>query len=397
MSAARRIAFVCPRFAEHGTVGGAETLLRQMAERAAAAGRQVVFLTTCATDHFSWANAVPPGARRLTDNFEVRFFPVDPRRDISAFLRAQNLIDRGAAYSTDDEQVWLRNSVNSSALYSYLREEGREYDRIVMGPYLFGLTYFAARLHPDRTMLVPCLHDENFARVRAFGEMFRSVRGIIFNSAPERDLARRLYGVPAERTWVVGMGLDPFDADPERFRRRHGLTMPYLLYAGRREAGKGVPLLLDYLDLYRKLNQGDLRLVLLGGGSVPLPPDLAPAVVDAGFVSEEDKQSAMAGAAVFCQPSTNESFSIVLLEAWLAGAPALVHAACAVTTHHCRRSGGGLWFMTYAEFEAELRLLLEHADLRRRLGAAGRAYVQREYRWPVILARFLEALDHSGE
>lgn len=395
MSTARRIAFVCPRFAEGGTVGGAETLMKNLAERSSSAGRQVTFLTTCATDHFTWANALPPGIRRHAPNMAVRFFPVAGNRDLDAFLRAQDLICRGADYTPADEQAWLANSVNSPELCAHLAEAGAEYDRIVIGPYLFGLSYFASRVHPGRTRLIPCLHDEPFARVRAFREMFRAAGGLIFNSGPERDLARRLYDLPPGRAWVVGMGLDDFAADPAVFARRHGLTAPYVVYSGRREAGKGVPLLLDYLNLFRQRTGMDVKLVLTGSGPVDPPAALAPHVLDVGFVSESEKREAMAGASAFCQPSTNESFSIVLLEAWLAGAPALVHARCAVTVDHCRRSGGGLWFMTYAEFETELLLLLRRPDIRQRLGAAGRAYVVCEYSWPRILARFFEALDQE--
>ncbi len=155
------------------------------------------------------------------------------------------------------------------------------------------------------------------------------------------------------------------------------------------------PLLLDYLNLFRQRTGMDVKLVLTGSGPVHPPAALARHVLDVGFVSESEKREAMAGAAVFCQPSTNESFSIVLLEAWLAGVQALVHARCAVTVDHCRRSGGGLWFMTYAEFETELSLLLRRPDLRQRMGAAGRAYVAREYSWPRILARFFAALDQE--
>lgn len=395
MSTARRIAFVCPRFAEGGTVGGAETLLKNLAERAAAAGRQVAFLTTCAADHFTWANTLPPGVRQFAPNMTVQFFPVAEKRDLAEFLRAQDLICRGAAYTPADEQAWLANSVTSPALCAHLAEAGAVYDRIVIGPYLFGLTYFASQVRPRQTILLPCLHDESFARVRAFRAMFRAVGGLIFNSVPERELARRLYDRPPDRAWVVGMGLDPFSADAAAFGRRHGLAAPYLIYSGRREAGKGVPLLLDYLHLFRQRTGMDVKLVLTGSGAVDPPPGLARHILDVGFVSEAEKREAMAGAAVFCQPSTNESFSIVLLEAWLAGTPALVHARCAVTTDHCRQSGGGLWFMTYAEFETELLLLLRRPDLRRRMGAAGRAYVVREYSWPGILARFLAALDQE--
>ena len=61
MPESSRIAFVCPRYAPTGTVGGAETLLRRLAEAALGAGRKVDFLTTCAEDHFTWENARAPG------------------------------------------------------------------------------------------------------------------------------------------------------------------------------------------------------------------------------------------------------------------------------------------------------------------------------------------------
>ncbi len=392
---AKSLAFVCPRFAEGATVGGAETLLRNLAERAAAAGRRVTFLTTCATDHFTWRNERPPGRERVR-NLEVHFFPVDEDRDAETFLRVQEVISRKGRYSEQDEMTWLRNSVNSRELCRHLAEHGGEYDRIIVGPYLFGLTFFAAQAHPGKTFLVPCLHDEGFAYARVFRELFLEAAGILFNSEPERDLARRLYDLPAARGAVVGMGLDAFpDPDRTAFARRHGLTNPYLIYSGRREGGKGTPLLLDYLDTFRQRTRQDLKLVLTGSGSISPPPSLAPHILDAGFVSEEEKHAAMAGALAFCHPSVNESFGIVVLESWLARTPVLVHGHCAVNRNHCRKSNGGLWFSVYPEFEEALSLLLRDANLRQAMGAAGRQYVLREYAWSAIERKLLQALDEA--
>lgn len=392
MSSAARLAFVCPRFAEGATVGGAETLLKALAVRCAAAGRQVTFLTTCATNHFTWENTVPPGRRRV-DNLEVQFFPVDANRDVAAFLRAQELISHRGAYTADDEMAWLKNSVNSEALYAHLREHADDYDRIIMGPYLFGLIYFASRICPQKTLLAPCLHDEGFAYIRAFREMFSKVAGILFNSEPECRLAGRLYDLSKNRCAVVGMGLNPFEAAPTAFAQRRGLTAPYLLYSGRREAGKGIPLLLDYLALFRQRTRQDLKLVLTGSGPVNPPPELAPHVLDAGFVAEAEKHEAMAGALVFCHPSTLESFGIVILESWLARTPALVHGGSAVLRDHCQKSNGGLWFHLYPEFEEALLLLLQKDTLRQAMGEAGRAYVLRNYTWPAIDQKLFHAID----
>ena len=390
MARADRIAFVCPRFAEGSTVGGAETLLRELARHAGRAGRSVTFLATCATNHFTWANERPPGPQRL-DGLDVLFFPVDEGRDVGAFLGAQEALSRGRGVEPEVEDAWLRNGVQSSALCDHLRRQ--PYDRIVTGPYLFGLVVAASRIAPDRTILTPCLHDEPFARVEAIREMFGSVRGVMFNSEPERELARALYGLDERRGTVVGMGIDPFEADPSAFARRRGIGYPYVMYAGRREPLKGTPLLIDYLSAFRARTGRRVRLVLAGSGAVDLPGDAAQWIDDAGFLPEIEKREAMAGATAFCHPSVLESLGIVVLEAWMARTAALVHGNCAVLRDHCRRSNGGLWFTGYPEFEESLLLLLDREDVRRAMAGNGRSYVEERYAWAAVEPRLMDALD----
>lgn len=391
MSSARRIAFVAPRFPEGTTVGGAETLLRRLAECAAGNGYQVDFLTTCARDHFTWENVVPPGSRRHGP-LTVHYFPVDQGRDLGLFTAVQNRICRFASVTREEELLWHRNNVNSAPLYEYLRQQGAQYDRIIIGPYLFALSYFASRIHPARTLLLPCLHNEAFAYLATIAEMFHSVAGLLFNAEPERQLAMRLYKIDPAKSHVVGMGLDAFTADPSRFLRQRSIEAPFLIYSGRREPLKGTPLLLDYLEGFRRRTGRDLRLVLTGTGVVDVPRSLNGFVLDLGFVSEEEKHDAMAASLAFCHPSVNESFSIVIMESWLAGAPVLVHAGGDVMPEHCRLSHGGLWFRNYLEFEEEAMLLLTRPDLRGQLAEGGRNYVLSTYNWDAVWRRLAQAL-----
>jgi glycosyltransferase involved in cell wall biosynthesis len=191
---------------------------------------------------------------------------------------------------------------------------------------------------------------------------------------------------------MVGMGLDSFEADPQAFAARHGLSQPYVLYAGRREGGKGTPLLTDYIHAFRGRTGMDLKLVLAGSGPVEAPDELRPHILDVGYVSEQEKHEAMAGAKAFIHPSTFESQGIVLLESFLAGTPALVHAGSEVLSWQCRLGKAGLWFRNYPEFEEELLLLLGNEPLRQAMGRNGRQYVQQEYAWPVVSQRFERAL-----
>jgi glycosyltransferase involved in cell wall biosynthesis len=168
------------------------------------------------------------------------------------------------------------------------------------------------------------------------------------------------------------------------------------MYAGRKTPGKNVPLLITYFCRYRRRRDTPLQLVLIGGGQLPIPPDCRRAVHDLGFVPEQDKHDAYAAAAVFCQPSVHESFSIVLMEAWVQRAAALVNARCDVTRDHCQRGQGGLYFNGYQEFEAALDLLLSDEGLRRKLGERGRRYVEQNFSWERVTRRVLDAVYGEG-
>jgi glycosyltransferase involved in cell wall biosynthesis len=193
---------------------------------------------------------------------------------------------------------------------------------------------------------------------------------------------------------VVGIGIDPRPpADPAAFAARRGITTPYVIYSGRREPLKGTPLLLDYFATYRRRTGRELAMVLTGSGAVDIPGSAKGSVHDVGFLGEAEKNEAMAGAVAFCHASVNESLGIVLLEAWINGTPALVHAGGAVLRHQCRASNGGMWFRNYPEFEAMLARLLDDRALRNAMGTAGRNYVLSKYSWSAVRERLLAALD----
>ncbi len=388
----QHIAFVAPRFPEGATVGGAETLMKNLAHRLAADGCRVTFLTTCAEDHLTWANTLPAGTRKVGP-IEVTRFPVDQKNDAGAFSDIQSEIVLNVELSRAEEQIWIENSVNSQALYTHLQEKGDAYDCIITGPYLFGIPWFAAQIHPEKTLLLPCLHDEPYARLSIMRELFHAVRGVIYNAEPEARLAERLYGISPEKGRVVGMGLDPFETNAAAFRKKFGIERPYVIYSGRREVGKGTPLLTHYLSTFRERTGRDIALLCTGSGTIIAPPEMQAHILDLGFLSEEDKHNAMAGALAFIHPSTFESFGIVLLESFLAGTPALVHAASEVLKWQCEQANAGLWFRHYPDFEEELLLLLDHPKLRQKMGASGRAYVQATYSWKAVEERLLRALE----
>ena len=116
-------------------------------------------------------------------------------------------------------------------------------------------------------------------------------------------------------------------------------------------------------------------------------------VVVAGFVGEEEKRAAFAGALALVNPSALESLSLALLEAWREGTPGLVNAHSDVMREHLARCGGGLAFGTYEEFREALDALAADPERSRAMGEAGRAYVLEEYGWPAVRARLHETVE----
>ena len=101
----------------------------------------------------------------------------------------------------------------------------------------------------------------------------------------------------------------------------------------------------------------------------------------------------MSHATALIVPSPYESLSIALLEAWNHAVPALVNARCRVLRGQVLRADGGLFYRTAREFNEGLSRLLSQPRERDAFGRQGLAYVEREYRWPTVLARVEQLLN----
>ncbi|MGH9149168.1 MAG: glycosyltransferase, partial [Acidimicrobiales bacterium] len=349
------IAFVTPRYGA-GVVGGAETVAAEAAAGLASRGWPVEVLTTCATDHYTWRNELAPGTSRAGD-VTVRRFPVARRRgDARRRGELEARLQAGDRLPYDQQVAWLNAGLRVPALFHHLLA-GPRYRAVVFSPYLFWTTVVGATAVPGRAVVMPCLHDEPYAYLDVVRPALAGAAAVWFLSEPERDLANRL-GPVAGHQVVVGAGVrPPARYDPDGFRARHGLHRPFLLYAGRREAGKGWPWLLDAYDFSTRVVEAPLDLVSMGVGKADIPPHLAGRVHDLGVVADRDRDDACAAAAAYVQPSRNESFSRTVMEAWLAGTPVLAHAASLVVAWHCERSQAGVTFADEFELAACLAFL----------------------------------------
>jgi glycosyltransferase involved in cell wall biosynthesis len=279
----------------------------------------------------------------------------------------------------------------SPDLTTWIGHNARRFDCVVCCTYLYWTTWATLETLRGQVPIVlhPAVHDEPPLRLSLFDAAFRIPDAFALFTPEEADVikARFRFDPPGA---VVGIGVEAGTGDGARFRARYGLgDAPYLLYVGRIDPGKGALVLVDMFRAYKERHADDLRLVMVGDDLMKLPE--RDDMLVTGFVDYQTRDDALAGAFALAQPSFFESFSMILTEAFAIGRPALVEGRCAVLRGHAERSGAALPYENFGEFEAALELLLADAALADAMGAAGRAYVEREYTWDVVLDRY-EAL-----
>lgn len=378
------LAIVVQRYGAEVT-GGSESLARAVAERLSADFHVTVF-TTCARDYVTWRNEIPEGTGPV-NGVDVARFPVEEERDLPSFNRLSDELFAGAA-SEEAELLWLRRQgPHAPRLVEALARRRDEFAAVVFFTYLYAPTYWGLRAAPERSVLVPTAHDEPPLGLSIYRSVFAASRAFAFCSAPEGDLVRARFALGDRPAEITGIGIEvPAAPDVERFRIRHDVRGSYLLYAGRIDAGKGCGQMLEYYDLYRRSCRGAAQLLLIGKLAMPTPR--VPGVRYLGYVSEDEKMAAMAGARAILCPSQYESLSIVLLEGLALGTPGLVNARSAVLRDHAVRSRGALYYGSAEEFVETLSLLAGEEGLRAALGANGLRYVRDNYRWDLVMKRY---------
>lgn len=384
-----RIAFVVQRCGEEVN-GGSEALCLAVATHMQTTW-DVEILTTCAVDYTSWKNFYPEGRTKLRDVPVIRF-PVAKPRDMAQFsMLCADIFRRLDAVTVDEAEQWMdEQGPDSPALLAYVEHHRRDYDAFLFFTYLYSTTYRGLPLVADRAYLVPTAHDEPPIHLPIWDSWFQKPQGFVFNTREERQFLERRFPQVEFRGQTAGVGIDaPADCSAGRFRKKSGIHDPYALYVGRIDVNKGCGELFDHFRRYKSENPGPLKLVLVGKPVMEVPEH--PDILSLGFVDDQTKFDAIAGAEFVVNPSPYESLSMILLEAWSLNCPVLVSAKSDVMVGQCKRSNGGLWYESYQEFQRCVRAIRENNWI----AARGVEFVQSQYSWDIVKERYCATLHHA--
>lgn len=369
--------------------GGAEHLARWVAEGLAARSHDVEVVTSRARSYLTWADHTAPGTG-TQGGVTVHRLSVDPPRDLHRFDRLSGRVDfwsRGTHPVL--ESSWIaEQGPTMPTLGTWLDASVERFDLAILYTYLYATTTIGIERLAGRLPVVlhATAHEEPPIHLRRLQANLRQATELWCSTPEEAELLDRITNgrVP---TRTIGIGVEPDRslADGDLSRRLRGATTPYITAVGRVDPSKGVDELVRYFRTFKERHPSELTLVVIGDRVHEL--EGGQDVTFTGFLPESEMNHLVARSELFVQPSYFESFSLALCEAWLGRRAALVNGNCDVLDGQARRSGGGLSYRSYREFEGALELLLESPATRAAMGAAGADFVISNYEPGVVLDR----------
>jgi len=405
------LAIVIPWFGKD-LKGGAEQLAWQVATRLAVRGFKIEVLTTCCRSFLDdWStNHYKPG-EHVENGLRIRRFKVD-RRKRSRFENAnaqllsipKSHLKKGInPVGPETSAAFVAENINSKILLKFIIDRRDDYLAYIFLPYLYGPILQGIPLVAEKSLLHPCLHDEAYAYLPQIGHIFRLAKAVAFNSEGEAILAGRLFGpgIVAKST-VVGVGIESELSDlgqlPAKISAPAGSPIKYVLYLGRRDTSKNVDLLVAAFIRFREKNAlSSLQLVLAGPGQRSYADEKS-GIIDLGLVSEAEKSALLAGCVALFQPSANESYSRVLMEAWRCGHPVAAHRDCFATAMAVTSANGG-WLAGEESEWVDLFAQVEQVTPQEsaRLGKNGKRYAAEYADWDKVIDRYQKLLETFSE
>ena len=404
----KKIAFVVIRYGKEVN-GGAELHCRMLAERLTT-NYQVEVLTTCANNSIDY----PAGKERI-NGVLVRRFKTDPvhvkRRSPlhnSMFIRnvrmwlyklsllriIASLFPIWSILKKDELRLYRKNKFYSSDLFAFIQTHKNDYDAFVPLTVDYPETYYTALHAPEKTLIIPTLHENKNAFRPILTEVFTKVAYIGFNMETEMKLAENIFGSSMSPHGVIGVSIDlaPM-ADWKETQIKYQLPDEYILYVGRIDSGKLNNVFNYFLAYKKKYKASKLKFVLMGSRyfNAMQHPDF----IYTSFISEEEKTVIIKHAKIILNPSKHESLSLILLEALTLKKAMMVNGQCNVMKEHEEKSGHAVTlYYSQKDFIKKLHKLDFDNVIRESMEQKGFDYVQKNYDWGLILQRFIRQIEN---
>lgn len=396
----KKIAIINQRYGAEVN-GGSESYTKLIAEHLRSYF-DVTVLTTTAIDYDTWKNEYPAGPEKV-NGVRVLRFPVRRERSMQIFRIVNKCTFALKKIHIHTDRMWVNaQGPETPQLIRYIKQHAAEYDVFIFVTYLYYTTVMGLPQVAEKAVLIPTAHDEPYIHLPIYRPLFQKAAGIIYLTQEEKEFVHQTFHNAYLPHTVIGIGIDlPVQFQkPEtvrkaetQFRTKYQIRGEYMIYAGRVDLGKNCKEMFTFLKTYKRRHpDSHLQLVIVGKAAMPIPK--CKAIRYLGYVSEEDKYAAIAAAKWLWLPSRFESLSIALLEGMALGTPGFVNGDCEVLKGHCMRSGAGVYYSGYEDFERKMEEISGYGDARyHQMSGKAREYVETNYQWDGVVEKFCRMFD----
>lgn len=388
----KKIAIINQRYGKEVN-GGSEYYTMQLAEHLAEQ-YEVEILTTQALSYATWENHYQTGTETI-HGLIVRRFPVKhPRQKLLQKVIGKLITVMHMNYRWLNG-LWIKaQGPYAPELAEYIETHEQDYDLFVFVTYLYYPVVYGMQQVRRKAVFVPTAHEEPYIHFRLMQDVFHAPAAYVFLTEEEKNLVHSLFEIKHIPYEVSAMGIEPQqNVTGDEVRRKYDIHGSYIIYAGRIDVDKGCGELLEYFENYCR-ETDEYTLILIGKSEMEIPKSRH--IRYLGFVSEEDKNAAIAGATALCLPSKHESLSIAALEAMYLGTPIVVNGHSEVLKGHCVRSGGGMSYTNYEEFKASLQRLGDEENYKE-MSEKAIQYVEENYQWKHVLEAWGRIIDKVAD
>jgi len=215
-----------------------------------------------------------------------------------------------------------------------------------------------------------------------------------------------IYSIPVDKINIIpngiGAGKLRRNLDAGRIKERYGIhpLAPVVLFCGRMSIQKGPDLLVEAIPHVLR-NRGDARFIFIGDGAMKGECErkawelgVSEACRFLGYLPASTKEELINACDLFCIPSRNEPFGVVVLEAWDACKPVVATEAVSIVRNF---QDGLLAYIQPGSIAWCINRLLADPEEMKKIATAGRSRIDAEFSWDRIAKRteevYLKAMD----
>jgi glycosyltransferase involved in cell wall biosynthesis len=263
-------------------------------------------------------------------------------------------------------------------------------DMIIAGPLPTTIVLYAnfiKKITGAKLLIAPCFHpdDPDFSR-RPLINVLRQANYIWTQTDFETKYLIKNYDISKSKIFTLGSGIDKtllaVPLSSKRDVRRTGRFN--LLFIGSFASHKGLSTLIDSLNYLPE----NVTLTLAGQKTLYFPvieKQLNTRIKIITDFSDAQKIALLDSCTILISPSTQESFGLVILEAWARYKP-VIAANIPASTELISKTKGGMTFKVNnsRDLAAKINFLLSNSQLQKDLSKNGHQFVQEHATWDKI-------------